>query len=83
MVVCAVVVALFVSNRRSGCRRFDAQGASPTDCLHQPHFLEQDTNAAVQFGPNGDVSLYRVAADTLQTDGNLVVGGMSCSVANL
>lgn len=40
---------------------------------------QQDTNAAVKFGPQGDVSLYRVSADTLRTDGNLVVFGVFVS----
>lgn len=35
----------------------------------------QDNNAAVKFGPQGDVNLYRSASNTLSTDNNLVVSG--------
>lgn len=37
--------------------------------------LGQDAQATVKFGPQGDVSLYRTAANTLQTDGSLIVNG--------
>lgn len=42
----------------------------------------QDQNAAVMFGPQSDVNLYRAAANTLKTDSNLVVSGqcLQCGI---
>lgn len=60
----------------------DVGGLMLMVCNRSIHFLpfmarclSQDTNAAVKFGPQGDVNIYRAAAGTLQTDGTLIVEG--------
>lgn len=74
----------FIGQRAGAKRRADAAGCSCGLFFVLPlNLWSQDTNAAVLFGQKGDVNLYRAAAGTLQTDGNLVISGSLQADANV